>query len=924
MAPYRPPVLENVADKHDALDWSTLPDELCDLNYRSTTALPRTAAAQTLFALMLVPVLTLPIIFLIERWLSTACASWFGASAALLLTAGIVVTQILRKQTARRIVPLAILPLIVWLLIISMPLHAAPALSVLLLLVFAVPLVAWLADTVATHGVYWMSAHLRIDHAAMLAWRADWCHRFRNLPVRQPRRDDVTAEERLLHERVLKVRRNYRGGFLCYLVGLLLTGAAVTATCQEEPHDRVGLVLSLALLAVLLLGSLLRNRHTPRGFQFAFSFLTHLAGYGRSAPSPPWGFQSPAGSIRRRLGSALFVLIVVCTSWLPLAQYYRGALDDQRLLADLSESSSLLAVWRKALQGDVAVAGRAVLHYALLIGSPGLFVYLSLCFLAGPALAAHYDALEAPGAYEQHPDWNWLDGYSERLRNSRNPKERDSVLVGRHPDFDYAVLAHTKLLFEHSHTLGATGVGKTALGLMSHGIQLIRRGDGAVVVLDCKGDPAFFQTVLLEARRQGRPVKWFTNQLCRSTYLFNPFDPDLYRTQSLQDIVGLMMNAMNLHFGSDYGRAWFTIANRILLKRALNETRPAAPGTRRQPWPRKFEEIQSFRELNEIILYLAADGKDYQSAQHLAFLVESLAEIEQLNLCPRHDRHHPALAHAITMNQVVRDKQVIYFYLVGAIDTQSVAEIGRLALYCLLNACIQHKERTGQAPRAYVLVDEAQALVAQNIQHVLDQARSHGLACFLAHQTLSQLNPPGGVDLRELVLGCTSVKQVFSARDPWLQKYLAEMSGRVRYAQYGYQQRASQLVRGRHGVNLALRDADWIRAAQVREVVAPRLGPQDFLDLNHNDNLCLLSLERAEAFSRWHGFAPVYLEWPMSEGEYCRRRDEIPWPVQDDQTLEVQPQWPAPENTTLLPPRQPDRQVNDERLRQLRRELEGE
>ncbi len=223
-----------------------------------------------------------------------------------------------------------------------------------------------------------------------------------------------------------------------------------------------------------------------------------------------------------------------------------------------------------------------------------------------------------------------------------------------------------------------------------------------------------------------------------------------------------------------------------------------------------------------------------------------------------------------------------------------------------------------------VRFEQAQALIGQNIQQVLAQARSHGLACFLAHQTMSQLNPPGGADLRELVLSCSSVKKVFSARDPWLQKYLAEMSGLVRYAQYDYQQKSSHRAQGRHGVKLALRDEDGVRAAQVREVVAPRLGPQDFLDLNHNDNLCLLSLERAEAFSRWHGFAPVYLEWPMPETEYCRRRDDLPWPVKDDQTIEVAPQWSAPDYGTLPPLRQPNRQVNDERLRQMRRELEGE
>ena len=58
----------------------------------------------------------------------------------------------------------------------------------------------------------------------------------------------------------------------------------------------------------------------------------------------------------------------------------------------------------------------------------------------------------------------------------------------------------------------------------------------------------------------------------------------------------------------------------------------------------------------------------------------------------------------------------------------------------------EDKDRTGQRANAYLLADEAQAVIAQNIAQVLDLARSYGLAFLMAHQSMSQLNQAGGVE----------------------------------------------------------------------------------------------------------------------------------------------------------------------------------
>ncbi len=515
-------------------------------------------------------------------------------------------------------------------------------------------------------------------------------------------------------------------------------------------------------------------------------------------------------------------------------------------------------------------------------------------------------------------------GYHERLRHSRNPAERRSLIIGLHGLHGDPILLDTELLLEHMHILGSTGSGKTALALLTSATQLIRRNDGAVVIIDCKGDPAIFNTARQEAAPAGRTIKWLTNRPNRATHVFNPFDERVFRRLTLQEILGLILQSLNLHHGDDYGRAWFSTAASILLKHALEQTldRRGGKGRNARNAP-AAQTVQSFQDLDDVTCFITADNTEYQAAKQLNFIVNSLASFPQLNLSPRRNPNHPALQHAIHMPDVIREKQVIYFYLVGAMDLFSVGEISRLAVYSLLSAAIQHREQFNETQRAYCICDEAQIVIAQNIANVLAQARSMGMACILAHQTMSQLNPPGGVDLRELVMNCTAIKQYFTARDPWTQAYLSDMSGRANYFSLGYDQYVSHLNAGHVGYVNGARDQDGFARARVQEYVGPRLTPQEIQDLSRRDNLCFYSVDHAAGLSRHNGFFPVWVDWPMTAAEY-RRRQTLPWPEATDATIVVTPDWPdfGPETPALVPPEPPrDPGATARKLQELQRRL---
>jgi hypothetical protein len=485
-----------------------------------------------------------------------------------------------------------------------------------------------------------------------------------------------------------------------------------------------------------------------------------------------------------------------------------------------------------------------------------------------------------------------FDGYVQRLLQSANPVERDSTYWGHTLHHEYPVLVPVPLLFEHVHILGGTGTGKTALGIAPLMIQLIRRSDGPVMVLDLKGDNALFHTAQIEAAAVNRTFKWFTNKPGRSTYIFNPWRQGYLEGMAIQEILGLFLLSLNLHHGDDYGRAFFSLASRTMLqdclKQALDlEQVPRRRGSQGQDVP------QSFVELEAQLRQMSASNEEYRAGQHLMHVLQSLIDFPQLNMTSTRNPDEPATEHAIHMPDVITDNQVVYFYLQAVMDITTVAEIARLALYSILTAALAYRDATGKPPRVYVITDEAQHLVAQNIANVLAQAREHGVSCILAHQSMSQLNPPGGVDLRELFLSCTSVKQFWSARDPALKDHISKISGEVNYYSASWPQFKGRVRGGEIGRQFAASKPGERPYIQISESPGPRLASQDLEDHSRQPNTSILSIERNAGMCCFQGAFPVHMDWIMPESVYEKRKLELPWPEPSDETIVVEGIWPA-------------------------------
>ena len=870
----------NLKDKRNVIDWNQLPAGVCDLNYRPVSAAAQRQSLWLLGLLVLIATATLalrPVVALLGEPLCQLNSSLLipiGVTGLVTLATLLGWYQpwpALRSNAQRISLARDALGAMLggWLLL-AVSVHAQdPTVALVILCCLALPLLWLFADQVAQHFVFWMTAHPRIPHRTMLVWRNRWQQRFDVVPVGLPCSLRVTSQVKRRHAQVIASLHRYQTCLIWGVLTLLPWPLLFVIAELGDVVDRPGIWCVGGLLIHLSIWAVCRARQYPRSLQLFFRAFSSFSCYGLARRDPPWVFQSPCGSQLRRLGIIVGILMLLMLVTTP-ALWAEVSLP--RTIANAQSPWPILSV------------------ILFTIACPIALLLLVSYIVATPALAAFHTALEVTGAYEKRRDWSFRDGYLDRLQHSRNPEEQRSILLGFITGQDIPVLLDSRLLAEHQHILGATGIGKTALALIPQIEQAIRRNQGPVLIIDGKGDRALFHSVRLCCEQQGRRFKWWTNLPSHSTYLFNPWLQNSMQRMSLEEILGLITQALNLHHGSDYGRAWYSITVRILLKRALEISMfptPSHSGGRKRSTVR-FPPPRSFRELAEIVRFVARDSDEFEAAQHLAFSLEALAGYEQLNAVPNGDSADPVVKHAIHMPDVIAEKQVIYFYMNGTTDISSAGELGKLAIFSYLKAAEQHLLLYGERPYCPAFVDEAQLIVAKNLSELLAAARSAGMCLTLAHQSMSQLNPPGGPDLRDIVQSCTSVKLYLSARDKQTRDYLTQASGQVAYWNTTWQQSLSDLWQGHVGPSFARCDRDGNPYVNVNITAGPRIDSEDLNDINRQHLRGVFLAERNEGFTQFQGAVPLDLEWPMSKVEYDRRNDRLPWPAASAETMTVE------------------------------------
>lgn len=515
---------------------------------------------------------------------------------------------------------------------------------------------------------------------------------------------------------------------------------------------------------------------------------------------------------------------------------------------------------------DAVMRGQTVYLYPLTLALVAcvLFPFLvlwSLLAAAGAGLLAHtrlaVDDANAPECREPKGQetalWN---KYVSRLQNSLNKKEAAHLWLGSHIEEDYPVLLDREILSEHAYIVGDSGSGKTTLGIIPMLVQIIRAKHAGIVIIDLKGDNALFQTVREEARNAGLTFKFFTNEMKKPTYSFNPFLQANPEHISLNQVCETMLEALNLNHGEGYGRSYFSRVARRWLSAILKS----------QSSIKSFDDLYQFTRGDEYF----KDPKERQDAFELIAVIESLASFQQLNIAPSiSSASQTVLENAIHMPDVIAEKQIAYFWLPAAIESASVREIAKLAIYSLLNSAYWHRRTLESDLQTYLVIDEFQRIASDNFKIVLEQARSMGIGAILANQTFADLQT-NDTDLRPTVQTNTRFKQIFSATDPEQQLFLMAASGeRISY-RYSFSKSSS----GSSSVSAS-------------EVTLPRLQRNHVIEISDNPLASIVHISRGKGYSQFKGYmVPVRVGYCMTKDQYDRLMAR-PWPEASDHTLTV-------------------------------------
>jgi len=409
---YLPPEPEPVQSRQDDFDFPEMPPGHGDLNFRAPIILPTNQNLWTIGDLLIAGMAAFPCSFLFRDLLGPYLVGQrvflFVLLAAFL--AGIVQTIRAPGQSSieARMLTWFFVPTLTWAAIAGAGMAQTWEWTVLYVLLLPVPLTVFIADQLATHSVWWMSANPKLDLATMLAWRADWLRRFSFQPKDRPARaSNLTSEARKLHDLVLQIKKSYRFGCI-YLVLCVAGGMTMTLLLSSaKSHHERGFVFFVGFTLVLLVSCFCRTWYLHRAFGLFWDFFVAWI-YAQEGPVvPAWGFHSPTIPSFARLRLVLSCLFVWAIALAMITDHFAWLLfvdPDPALQPKLSPNfltkGSPFVFLSVSPENAYSFAYVAIAILACIV-FPAVIFTLSLFLLTGPTLTAHFLALEANDAYEQ-------------------------------------------------------------------------------------------------------------------------------------------------------------------------------------------------------------------------------------------------------------------------------------------------------------------------------------------------------------------------------------------------------------------------------------------------------------------------------------------------------------------------------------------
>ena len=442
------------------------------------------------------------------------------------------------------------------------------------------------------------------------------------------------------------------------------------------------------------------------------------------------------------------------------------------------------------------------------------------------------------------------------LRKSANPLERETYFQGNLAADNSPLLIGRAVFNDHAHFLGAAGSGKTSKGLNPWIEQTVGFGDSSVIVIDLKGDTLEMLSTMsaaAEAKRRADgtviPLKVFALGEKRHTHAFNPLSGDFWQELNLDERTDILCGAMGLLYGSDYGRGHYSAVNASVIRETFEQ----------------FPHCGSIREFAERCGYVVnAKSGDLspearKSATHLREQLKRLAAYEQLQ--PHQGSGHAAdvVENAIDIADCFRRPQLLYLRLNSSISAGSAPTVARLLTYMLLAAASEVDRKC----QVYLVIDEFQRMASENLDYLLQLARSMNVGLVLSNQSMADLSA-----VSKNLISCVETNCRYRQ---WFSVGCREDRDRVMAA-------VGETVESFTTEGSAATSNGTVESISRAERLVPRLSVNDISAASSHPDLSIVHLARDDGYAQFGGLPIVVRSsFHITKEEYERRR-HMPWP----------------------------------------------
>jgi TraM recognition site of TraD and TraG len=490
-----------------------------------------------------------------------------------------------------------------------------------------------------------------------------------------------------------------------------------------------------------------------------------------------------------------------------------------------------------------------------------------------------------------HDHWAWehqVELLTRFAAEDWTDRRRRHLFLGRREDDGTPFLVPVVRANPHAWVIGGAGTGKSALVLAPLVSQLLANRVGSVLVLDPKPDKALFESCRLAAGALGLRFRHVCVTPGRSSFAFPPLRQSHTRRQTPTARAEMLIQALNLDYGHEYGGSYYTATVEAFVRGVLTRFPDVqSPGALAD----LLDRPESFRGL--------FDKKTWDDSNHVRALIAKLGDVTSLNVTPDTPGvSSAALTSAVDFADLFRQPQVVYFALDSAqVRTTTRAVIG-LAVSNLLAAAAHtasHLPPGGRVPVACV-IDEAQEVIAPNLEIVLDQARDLGVQLVLAHQNLEQLRRKER-DYRGVLEENTGLQVVFGPIGRGVREWIEQTGGQRLQADLKWEQDHHSEMDFADGGSFHPSLARWGEAdwggwftppkLSVGEKLVPRYDRDVLRALSARAGVALVRVTQDSGYAQAEGdWTAVRLLRHISEEEFVRRK-ALPWPAATPEMVTV-------------------------------------